>query len=402
MSAPGLYGPSMSTIVDVLTRLGLPGRVPADVLADPYAALLPTPVTSDPFFVDPDASGPVDAPPGTVLRSREVTGRVPRPRTRLRQFAVASTDARGRPVTVTASLMEPRRPWRGPGPRPVVVHNVAIDSLGLAATPSYRLVHGVGQDFPTVVPLWLQRGYAVLIVDHEGPRMAYAEGTMAGHAVLDGWRGLLRIEEAYRESPTVMYGYSGGAIATVWAAQLQPTYAPELRSAGAIAGGTPTNVGLLRETMNGTLASGLYGAAVIGMAREHEDLAHEFGPLGLYLATRIKDLSVIPLALGGLARLPLEALATDPDVFDSPVARAVIEANTPGTGAPSAPFAFYHGALDRWIPEHGVRALADTWRAQGADVEVRRVVGDHFVGAVSALPFVLRWVATRFTEATVR
>ncbi|MDV7196608.1 lipase family protein [Rhodococcus kroppenstedtii] len=389
----------MSSIVDVLTRLGLADRVPAEVLADPYAALLPTPITSDPFFVDPSAADApsTDVPPGTVLRNREITGLVPRPRTRLRQFAVASRDAQGRPVTVTASLMEPRRPWRGPGPRPVLVHNVAIDSLGLAATPSYRLVHGLGQDFPAVVPLWLQRGYAVLIVDHEGPRMAYAEGTMAGHAVLDGLRGLPSLDETYRDSPAVMYGYSGGAIATVWAAQLQPHYAPEVPLIGAIAGGTPTNVGLLRETMNGTIASGLFGAAVIGLAREHEALAREFGPLGLYLATRIKNLSVIPLALGGLARLPLEALAHDPNVFDSPVARAVIEANTPGATAPAVPFAFYHGARDRWIPEHGVRRLADDWRAQGADVEVRRVVGDHFVGSVSALPFVTRWVAARFT-----
>ncbi|MFC7960636.1 lipase family protein [Rhodococcoides kroppenstedtii] len=389
----------MSSIVDVLTRLGLADRVPAEVLADPYAALLPTPITSDPFFVDPaPADTPSsDVPPGTVLRSRERAGRVPRPRTRLRQFAVASRDAQSRPVTVTASLMEPRRPWRGPEPRPVLVHNVAIDSLGLAATPSYRLVHGLGQDFPAVVPLWLQRGYAVLIVDHEGPRMAYAEGTMAGHAVLDGLRGLPSLDETYRDSPAVMYGYSGGAIATVWAAQLQPSYAPEVPLIGAIAGGTPTNVGLLRETMNGTIASGLFGAAVIGLAREHEALAREFGPLGLYLATRIKNLSVVPLALGGLARLPLEALAHDPNVFDSPVARAVIDANTPGAAAPTVPFAFYHGGRDRWIPEHGVRALADDWRAQGADVEVRRVVGDHFVGSVSALPFVTRWVAARFT-----
>ena len=32
-----------------------------------------------------------------------------------------------------------------------------------------------------------------------------------------------------------------------------------------------------------------------------------------------------------------------------------------------------------------------------AQIEVRRVVGDHFVGSVSALPFVTRWVAARFT-----
>lgn len=376
-------------------------RITPAMLDDPYGAIQPTPITRDTFFVPP--SGVPDAAPGELLAHRVVTGRLPRPRTRLRQFMVRSTDALGRPIPVTATLMEPKRPWGGVGPRPVVVHNVAIDSLGTTSTPSYRIVHGIGQDFPAVVPLWLQRGYAVLIPDHQGPRMAYAEGTMAGHAVLDSIRGMLALDASYDGSPVVMYGYSGGAIATAWAAQLHPSYAPEIRLCGAVAGGSPVDVGLLRETMNGTIASGLFGAAIIGMAREHPALVEQFSPTGIALASMIKDLSVVPLALGGLARLRLETLSTDPGVFESETATALIEANTPGAEAPTVPVAFYHGAAtprfaDRWIPEQGVLRLVDAWRSGGADVEYRAVVGDHFVGALSGLPFAVRWVADRFAE----
>lgn len=69
--------------------------------------------------------------------------------------------------------------------------------------------------------------------------MSYAAGKMAGHAVLDSVRGMLSERPDLAESPIVMHGYSGGAIATAWAAQLQPTYAPELRIAGAAAGERP-------------------------------------------------------------------------------------------------------------------------------------------------------------------
>nr|WP_308123834.1 lipase family protein [Rhodococcus sp. BP-316] len=375
------------------------GRITPEIAADPHAAILPTPIADDSFFDTPDH----DLSPGVLVRHRDATGWFPRPRTRLRQFMVGSTDALGRPVPVTATLMEPRRPWRGSGPRPVVVHNVAIDSLGTRSTPSYRIVHGVGQDFPTVVPLWLQRGYAVLIPDHQGPRMAYAEGTMAGHAVLDSIRGLVALDSSYATSPTALYGYSGGAIATAWAAQLHPSYAPELVLRGAVAGGSPVDVGLLRGTMNGTLGAGLFGAAIIGMAREHPALVEQFSPTGIVLASMIKDLSVVPLALSGLARLRLERLSVDPGVFESATARAVIEANTPGADAPVVPVAFYHGAAvprfaDRWIPEQGVLNLVDAWRGRGADVEYRPVFGDHFVGALSGLPFAMRWIDARFRD----
>lgn len=385
-------------VLDLLDRAAARG-LSQSALDDPYAAILPTPVDDDDFFLAPADVSRLE--PGDLVRTRQVRGLLPRPRTRLRQFMVRSTDARGLPVAVTATLMEPKAPWTGSGPRPVLVHNVAIDALGTKATASYRIVHGLSQDFPTVVPLWLARGYAVLIPDHEGPRMAYAEGTMAGQAVLDAVRGLAALDASYRESPTVLYGYSGGAIATVWAAQLQPSYAPELTVAGAIAGGTPTDFTLLRDSMNGTTAAGLLGAATIGIAREHPEMVELFGPSGLWAATRIRNLSVVPLALGGLARIRLEQLSIDPDAFESEIAQRVIAQNMPGAAAPSAPFAFYHGSRyarfsDRWIPERGALELAERWRALGATVEHRSVVGDHFVGAVTGLPFVLQWVHDRF------
>lgn len=68
----------------------------------------------------------------------------------MQRIMVRSTDTAGNPVPVTAALIEPERPWRGPGSRPVVVRNQAINSLGLKFTPSYRLTHLWYRDNPDV------------------------------------------------------------------------------------------------------------------------------------------------------------------------------------------------------------------------------------------------------------
>ncbi|WP_280295038.1 lipase family protein, partial [Nocardia abscessus] len=41
------------------------------------------------------------------------------------------------------------------------------------------------------------------------------------------------------DAPTVVTGFCGGAIASGWAAQLAPEYAPELNLVGAAFGGVP-------------------------------------------------------------------------------------------------------------------------------------------------------------------
>ncbi|EUA72348.1 putative lipase domain protein [Mycobacteroides abscessus] len=111
---------------------------------------------------------------GEVIRQQYVRPRLPVPGASVQRFMVRSTNTAGDAVPVTATLIEPKRPWRGPGARPVVVRNQPINSLGLKAAPSYRIARGMYVDVPPLAPLLLARNYAVLIPDHEGPRMAYS------------------------------------------------------------------------------------------------------------------------------------------------------------------------------------------------------------------------------------
>ncbi|GED98818.1 putative lipase [Gordonia crocea] len=371
--------------------------------ADRHAAILPTPLAKPTFYADPgDLAGYA---PGEIIRTEVVRPRIPLPGTVVHRFMVRSTDTAGNAVPVTATLIEPTRPWPGDGPRPVVVRNQPINSLGLKAAPSYRIAHRAYVDVPPLLPLLLARRYAVLIPDHEGPRMAYSAGVMAAHAVLDSVRGFNRLRPELAESPSVITGYSGGAIATVWAAQEQPAYAPELTFRGAAAGGTPTDFNLLLRSMNGKLGSGLFAAATIGQAREYPQMTELFSDFGFYLATRVRDLPQPPLAAAGVARLDLSLLADDPEPFDSEVAQAVIAANKPGATAPAMPVMLYHGSPSRWvgdqfIPEEGVLELADRWRARGTAVDYLPVPGEHLIAAGWAIPGVMRWINRSLQDPT--
>ena len=90
-------------------------------------------------------------------------------------------------------------------------------------------------------------GWIVSSPDYEGPGSSFSAGRLSGHGVLDGLRAALNFGSTLGLSSGVKvagFGYSGGAIATGWAAALQPSYAPELTSklVGWSYGGTPANI----------------------------------------------------------------------------------------------------------------------------------------------------------------
>ncbi|WP_072688324.1 lipase family protein [Rhodococcus marinonascens] len=401
---------TLSTCAAAALASSYPLRTAAQPLGSD--SILPSPIQGDDFFLWPP--NVVDYGAGEIIRSREITLRA-FPNTLVEhhayQIMLRSNDSKDRPVPVTATVLVPTAAWTAPGPRPVIAYNMPIDSLGAHCTPSYKMVHDwqtLDLDIPPVLSLFLAKNYAVLVPDHQGPRMAYGAGRMAGHAVLDSIRGMKRLTAlGLSESPVVATGYSGGAIATGWAAQLQPSYAPDVELAGAAAGGTPVDFGLLRRTMDGQLGSGLYLSAVLGLAREYPEMLELANPLGVLLATStLKDQCSVTLAPAGVASLPAELLAAGPDPFDSPTGRMVVAANKMGALTPTAPVLLYHGSErvflgDEWIPEEGVIALQQEWCRGGGAITYSPQFGEHLTAAVFSLPEVIHWMDERLAGIAV-
>ncbi len=431
-TAPGAHAepfnvaPAPPAVRDFMNRLAPPPPVPHRKRLDPRAAdpsldrrtrevraaLLPAP-TGDTFF-DRWPSNLADLAPGTVIAARRITPTVAavlgQPVQRAVQLKFSTRDSHGAPSFGTATLLYPIVQWRGRGPTPVLVNNLAIDSLGARCTPGYAMSHARTADTndPTLIPPTIQwsldRGYRILVPDHQGARMAYADPIVAGRVVLDSIRAMLDQDRATHgglgisNAPLVMSGFSGGAIAAHGAVKQLAAYAPELlgRILGTALGGLPADFSVLPGTMNATWATGVLHVAVLGLIRERPELLADANNLAQWLAmSPIKDTCTVPAGLIGPTLWPMQLLSRSGDPFHSPLARRLYRI-TAMHGIPSAtPLFVYHGTFEWWVPAVGAREFVAEQCSLGVSVEYHEFPAEHFVSAFLGFPDALSWLDSR-------
>lgn len=393
-----LGGSSRKLAIGLLTAALAVGAVvgmPAAAAPEPAAAQV-LPPDDDPFYQPPD--GFESTAPGTVLRTRPVTVTglgIPIPVSST-QILVRSTDTKDRPVAVASTLMVPMTPY--PGSRPLLSYQQAIDSLGDQCNPSYTLRKGTMQELP-LLAMGLAKGWAVVTTDFQGPRNAYGAGRMAGHAVLDAVRGALRLPDTGLSptTPVGMWGYSGGGQATTWAAQLAPSYAPELDIKGVAAGGVPADLDQVLRKVDGGVFSGVVFAAVFATAREYPELATLYNDLGRATDERIKDMCQAELAVT-LAGRRLNEFTTAADPLSEPVAVEVLRDDSLGRdGAPTAPLFLFHSFLDELVPVAVARNLKSDYCAEGTRVRYYEdYVSEHISLDITAAPLAVSYLGARF------
>ena len=307
------------------------------------------------------------------------------------QISYRSTNTRGEPIPAVATLLKPRGPAR-PGPSKLVSWQSAEDSTALYCAPSYvlqlasipgQLSGSVDSQYEVLqITSLVGAGYSVVIPDHQGPQSAFAAGPLAGRITLDAIRGARNFAPLglKRDLRIGMMGYSGGAIATGWAAELAKSYAPELPIVGAAEGGVPANIRALVDLANNNAASGLIMAGIIGVSREYPELERflqrHINPLGRALLTAKNPLCLTYQAalapfvnIKGLINLP-------GDPLDYPTPRKVLGQLQMGKAVPDFPMFIYQSNPDWIAPVGPVNALVRTYCADpGARVQYTR---DHF------------------------
>lgn len=389
-------------LLTLVMTLSIPWSAAADPVADfldppQDPALAAATPLGEPWFDPPP--GYETLSPGAVLNTRTVNiGPLITP-VQATQILFRSTDSKDRPVAAATTVIVPTSPWTGAGTRPVVAYNMAIDSLGNTCAPSWTLPRGINPEI-AAVQLFLAKNYAVVVTDHQGPRQAYAAGRMAGHAVLDALRAMVNLPQLGlpAESPIAITGYSGGAIASGWAAQLAPTYAPEVNLVGTAFGGAPIDYRILLGSMNANNgASTLFLSAAMGVAREYPEMFQLMNANGLRLAQIAKDMCIYLTAPGGLvAPIPVQALSDVPNVDRTPIAEEIIrQTRMGGDLAPTSPVFIYQGQQEFWIPKQGAETLYDEWCAHGAQVRLEEYLGEHLTVALSGIPGSHQWIDDR-------
>lgn len=361
------------------------------------------PTTGSPGFYEPPDPIP-DAAPGDVLRVEPMDAYLaPGVRLRARAWRILyrSTGAVGEPTAVSGTVLMPA--GGGRERLPLIGFAVGTHGIGDAAAPSHLLSLGLDWEAGLICTV-LARGYAVAVTDYQGLGTpgdhAYMVGRVLGMNVLDAMRAARAVEPELlgERGPAAVLGYSEGGAAAAWAAQLQPSYAPELELAGVAAGAAAADVELAGPTLDGSFFSFFIAYGGIGYAAAYPDLE-----LDAHLTPRaragidwLRRSNVLQAATRGPRFVRADEL-TQPNVLELPEWRARLRENRLGTIAPEAPVLLHHARRDQIVSFDQSRQLLADWQQLGADVRLYITRGglDHISGALAGTPVALDWLERR-------
>jgi hypothetical protein len=338
----------------------------------------------DPFYRYTGAQPLSQVAPGTVLKQRQIKASFGTDRTPMHaeQLLYRTTDQLGAPSVTVTTLLTPNRARLAPR---IVGYLSFYDGLGATCDPSFTL-NGGNADSATeqqsmeedaLINWYLGQGFVVTVPDFEGTQLHWMAARESGYGSLDA----IRATEAYLHSGArtrvAFSGYSGGALAADWAAELAPAYAPELNIVGVAAGGVPVNYWHMFNYINGDKTySPAIPAMLLGLARAyHLDLTPYLSAYGVKV---MHDMSQICMtaAFGKYPALTVGQIMKPAyrDLHSVPAIRTMLDEQVMGTvqGHPRAPYLLgvgnADGRGDGVMQASDVATLAQEYCNQGVPV----------------------------------
>lgn len=340
-----------------------------------------------------------------------------------------STDSGGQAVAVTGAYIEPSAAWKGSGPRPLVALASGTVGQGDQCAPSMTLQHpltlspetvSVGYETLAIYRL-LSAGVAVVVTDYVGlgatDRLhTYVNRLDQGHALLDAARAAHQLPGASitPDSRTGLYGYSQGGGASASAAELQSSYAPDVKLAGTYAGAPPANLTATMKGIDGSALAGALAWSINGFSQADPDL-RDVVEANVNDAGRaaLKDASTMCVgdAIFGYGFTKSTKWTTSGkslgDVIAAePKAQAALDRQRIGTLKPTGPIRLATGVQDDIVPHAQARQLAVDWCRKGADVTYDAIVlpnlGDklltnHLVPLITDQGDAISWMTDRLS-----
>lgn len=393
------------------TALGLLVATPGAVQAAP---IYPSKSHDKWYYVKPSVYK--NKPHGTLLKHRTLI--LPQfPGAAMEQMVFVSTNSHGKKISATASLLRQVHSYAIPN-TPVLVYNHFINSLGVDCQPSYALTTPIDkfkniEGLQTVAEitlglnLALKKGWNILLPDFEGMNSSYGANILAGHISLDAVNALTSTRKFnLQRAPIVLAGYSGGAMATLFAAVQQPKYSPRPKYVGAIAGGSPVDM----EWMGVTLGNrpnpgfGIVVGSLIGLEREYPNRMNIFGRMKPKYKNLMrgpgKDACVATL-LSYYAGQSFPSVFNGVDINKAWPERKVARENSiiNDMRAPKMPIFFYHGNQDIAVPVSKVKQLAKRYCKAGTKVSMTTMdLSEHLLVGFLGLPWAAAYADGRFAN----
>ncbi|MFI1918084.1 lipase family protein [Nocardia sp. NPDC020380] len=383
------------------------GSTVAVANAVPALPGLPPGPAADPFYAQPPSLTQYKM--GDVVDSRPVALRDIPARTNPTAWQVkyVSQDTNGKPWTTVATII---RPEGGAQLSKLLVFDPWIDALDTRCNPSYQLRAGAGfmagtgmvSELPDLIAL-LDRGYTMVVPDYLGPDNQFTAAYVEGRNTIDGARAALNFAPAGLSptTPVGMFGYSGGARGTEFAAELAPAYAPELNLVGVVAIGIPVSLANSGLHMNKSLFTGIDVSSAFGLGRAYPELdvpAMFTDPdLGDKIGSVCNAEAMATYAFADGRDMTVNRIWP----LDEPKMAAVVASIVAGKlGTPRAPLYLGVGANDEVALPQDNDALAADYRRRGVDLTYEKfpVVNHPTSIGVAALPS-MEWLAARLDHA---
>ncbi|SDJ26443.1 Secretory lipase [Frankineae bacterium MT45] len=405
----------------LVTTVALTSAAVVGVVANPLGAS----ASGGSFYAYSGSTPLTSIAPGTVLKTRTLAYHVvgiPIP-LGATQLLYRSTGSLGQATTNVTTVIQP--PFRL-GPPKIVSYQSFYDSLNPADEPSVSIAGNVslGGVIPNIETLLiapaLLSGYSVEIPDTEGQAADFAAGPEYGTNTLDGLRASFASPSlGFRSDTKVgMIGYSGGAIATEWASELAPTYAPDVNRhlVGAAMGGVLVDPAHNLHYVDGSsIWAGVMPMAIIGVSRSFNiDLTPYLSDYGLQIYKKLQTASIINV-LGQYSGLTWTQLAKPQYATPEsvPLYVQVVNKLIMGTGGtPTIPLFIGQGAKgtlegtpvsptfgpgDGVMVTGDVRAMANQYCASGVTVQYDEYdTTSHVTSVPTWLPAALGWLKDRF------
>lgn len=378
------------------------------VIAIPIPSFPLLPPNLDPFYRAPSNLDSLSN--GEVYDKRAVFDSVWVDATlaKVEQIAYKTLNTQNESSHSVATIFSPQNPASDVR---ILSYQVYEDAANLECAPSYALATEIFGDLPDItvsILTALNKGWYVIVPDHEGPRSAFMAGHEQGQAGLDGIRAGISYLGVDKQTPIALLGYSGGASATTWMESLHGAYAPELNIVGSAHGGTPLDIFAMLNFLDkdDNLFSGFIVPAFAGLFSAYPDMEKNYGSyLHPELANAIKSTREPGICiLQNVVEFEHHNWheMIDTDVFTNPISVEMFKnesllSNVSSTTVPVPTFPRYiwHAVGDEIIPIGPVNQYVEEQCSQGANIQYVQWQGDdhlttEYLGLPDALKFVIQ------------
>lgn len=376
--------------------------VPNSIAAPPDSNVTLSP--SVPQFYDVDR--PAAGGPGTIIKSEPVPGGPAD--VDVSRIIYNSRDNNDHEVPVSGLVIVPKRQAPAGG-FPVIAYahgtSGAGRSCGISLTPYQPNTPGWSNFYRQMLPL-AREGYAVVGTDYLGMgapgTLSYLVGKVEGQNVLDSIRAVQRFRQDVNPDLNVIWGHSQGGHSTAFAAQLAPSYAPELKIQGvamlapALLPALPVAV---EAITNGTKPTYMTGFVMLIAASWAQTYPAKLNISELVTPAAIANMPAVATKCGeGYADPFMQGPMSS--YLNRPVPAAfydLMDLNTPSARRLSMPVVMVQGMEDTTIIPQLTLGFDKELCNNGTAVDFEIYEHDNHPGVVVASrPLIHRWIKERF------